>query len=157
MTSILEISARGSLILWARFHKPVCPRSGREEEKCQTLDHIRQIPYFHQAPFMRFTTVNFNIYTKLFRLLFSIWYIHRVLENRSFVINACALPEPPITRFQRNFEFILSLRGTSWYEIQRDIAIINSTCTQLHRNIGYRSQRVNYANWQLQNGLRNWK
>ena len=43
MTSIPEISARGSLILWAKFQIPVGPRSGREGEKCRPLDHMRQI------------------------------------------------------------------------------------------------------------------
>ena len=54
MTSIPEISARGSLILWAKFQIPVgprpCagPRSGREGEKCRPLDHMRHIPFIHQ-------------------------------------------------------------------------------------------------------------
>ena len=57
MTSIPEISARGSLILWAKFQIPVgprpCagPRSGREGEKCRSLHHMRQIPYVNPALF----------------------------------------------------------------------------------------------------------
>ena len=55
MKSIPEISARGSLILWARFQIPVGPRpcadhrSGREGEKCRPLDHMREIPYVHPS------------------------------------------------------------------------------------------------------------
>ena len=54
MTSIPEISARRSLILWAKFQirvgpRPcVGPRSGREGEKCRPLDHMRHIPFIHQ-------------------------------------------------------------------------------------------------------------
>ena len=66
MTSIPEISARGSLILWAKFQIPVGPRSGREGEKCRPLDHIRQIPYVHPALFLSYTGIIFCIYAKDF-------------------------------------------------------------------------------------------
>ena len=48
MTSIPEVSARGSLILWSKCQIPVGPRSDREGERCRPLDHIRQIPFIHQ-------------------------------------------------------------------------------------------------------------
>ena len=66
MTSIPEISARGSLILWAQFQIPVGPRSGREGEKCRPLDHMRQIPYVHPALFLSYTGIIFCIYAKDF-------------------------------------------------------------------------------------------
>ena len=66
MTSIPEISACGSLILWAKFQIPVGPRSGREGEKCRPLDHIRQIPYVHPALFLSYTGIIFCIYAKDF-------------------------------------------------------------------------------------------
>ena len=65
MTSIPEISARGSLIL---FQIPVGPRSSREREKCRPLDHMRQIPFIHKALFTSYTKINFHIYTKAFLL-----------------------------------------------------------------------------------------
>ena len=68
MTSIPDISTRGSLILWAKFQIPVGPRSGREGEKCRPLDHMRQIPFINQALFASYTMVNFYIYTKEFQL-----------------------------------------------------------------------------------------
>ena len=66
MTSIPEISARGSLILWAKFQIPVGPWSGREGEKCRPLDHIRQIPYVQPALFLSYTGIIFCIYAKDF-------------------------------------------------------------------------------------------
>ena len=58
MTSIPEISARGSLILWA---------DTREGKKCRPLDHIRQLPFFHQLcwhPILR----SFSLYINLFQI-----------------------------------------------------------------------------------------
>ena len=72
MTSIPEISARGSLILWAKFQilvgpRPCAgPRSGREGEKCRPLDHIRQIPYVNPALFTSYNGINFCIYARDF-------------------------------------------------------------------------------------------
>ena len=68
MTSIPEISARGSLILWAEFQIPVGPRSGREGEKCRPLDHKRHIPFVHLALFTSFSNTKFYIYSKLSHL-----------------------------------------------------------------------------------------
>ena len=68
MTSIPEISARGSLILCGEFQIPVGPRSGREGEKCRPLDHIRQVPFIHSALFSFYTNIDSHIYAKVFQL-----------------------------------------------------------------------------------------
>ena len=74
MTSIPEISARGSLILWAQFQIPVGPRSGREGEKCRLLDHMRQIPFIHQLcshPSQRWISIYIqNSFSYFFHMVF---------------------------------------------------------------------------------------
>ena len=76
MTSIPEISARGSLILWAKFQIPVdprpCvgPRSGRKGDKWRPLDHERHGYPFHQPALFTHhnARISFYIYAKLFQL-----------------------------------------------------------------------------------------
>ena len=68
MTSIPEISARGSLILWGKCLIPDGPRSGREGEKCRPLDHMRHIPFIHQLCSHPTLSIPFNIYTKLLQI-----------------------------------------------------------------------------------------
>ena len=132
MTSIPEISARGSLILRAKFQIPVGPRSGREGEKCRPLDHMRQIPFIHQAPFVSFIKFNVYIYIRDFPHISFMWYLHCVLKHCTVVIYACALSELLISSFSATLKSFCMNTGTNWYEIQRDTAI-NSR----HRCIQY--------------------
>ena len=94
MTSIPEISARGSLILWAKFQIPVGPRSGREGEKCRPLDHMWQIPFINQAPFVTYTKINFSIYTKLLHIFLpcgiyiAYWNIEDLLFTHALLQNS---------------------------------------------------------------------
>ena len=123
MTSILEISARGSLILWAKFQIPVGPRSGREGEKCRPLDHIRQIPFINQAPFASHIKINFYIFiqnssTYFFHVVFTLClgtlYICN-LRMRSF--------RTSYFKVQGNFEVILYNNSTNCGDIQSDTVI----------------------------------
>ena len=113
MTSIPEISARGSLILWAKFQIPVGPRSGREGENCRPLDHMRQIPFINQAPFAPFLMISLCIYTKLFQLCLPFGIFHCVLKHCTFIIYACALLEAII----KSFCPLCDLCDTYWYGI----------------------------------------
>ena len=99
MTSILEISARGSLILWAKFQIPVDPRSGREGEKCRPLNHIRHIPFINQALFTLYNKINFYIYAKVFQLFLRYGIYIVSWQSEQFHTNACALPQPFSWRF----------------------------------------------------------
>ena len=124
------------------------------------LDHM--IPFINQALFAPYTVANFYIYTKLFLLLFSIWYLKCVLEHCTFVFYACTLPEPLITRFQRNFEVVLS---STWYALVWDTArryhckLDLYTVASQHgvTVVKWACELCEFQNWQLQNWLRNWK
>ena len=83
MTSIPELSARGSLILWAKCQIPVGPRpcvgpkSGRKGEKCRPLDHLRHIPFIHQLcshPTLRSISVYIqNCFSHFFHVVYTLW------------------------------------------------------------------------------------
>ena len=92
MTSIPEISARGSLMLWAKFQIPVGPRPGREGENCRPLDHIRQIPFIHPAPFTFYPNIILYIYTKVFQL-FLPYGIYIVFQYSLHLSYTHALPQ----------------------------------------------------------------
>ena len=83
MTSIPEISARGSHILWAKFQIPVdpglCvgPRSGRKGEKCRPLDHTRHTPFINQLCSLTIMLGSVSIYigncsSYLFHVVFTL-------------------------------------------------------------------------------------
>ena len=69
------------------------------------------------------------------------WYSHRGLEHCTFVIYACAPPEPIISRFSIILKSFCPLCSTHSYEIQR--ATENST--QMHCNMVLAQQRTNFA------------
>ena len=128
MTSIPEVSARGSLTLWAKFQIPigprpfVGPRSGREGEKCQPLDHMRHIPFIHQLCSHVALGYIYILY-KTVPVISSKWYLHYVLKHCTFVIYACALSEPLSSGFSALLKSFSVVSGMHWNEIQRDTAI----------------------------------
>ena len=71
------------------------------------------------------------------------WYSHRGLEHCTFVIYACALPEPNISRLSTILKSFCSLCSMHSYEIQRATATKNST--QMHCNMVLAQQRTNFA------------
>ena len=145
MTSIPEISTRGSLIPWAKFQTPVgprpCvgPRSGREGENCRPLDHIRQIPFINQLcshPTLR--TIRIYIQNC------SSYFFYVVFTFCLGILYICDLrmrsSRTPYFMVQRHLEVILSsMTGNYWNEIQRESSTqLNST--QMH---------LNADNWQI--------
>ena len=142
MTSIPEISACGSLILWAKFQIPVGPRSGREGEKCRPLDHMRQIPFINQAPFAFYTKISFYIYTKLFRFSLPCG-IYIVSWKTSICYLRMRSPEPLILRFRAIVKSSVFSMSYLLVEIQQDPALKTK-----HRYIAiwcWSSQRANFA------------
>ena len=138
MTSIPEISAPDRLYCELSFIYLSAPdRAGRE--KCRPLDHMRQIPFIHKAPFVSHIMVNFYIYSKLFHIFLPCG-IYIVLKYCTFAIYASVLFRTPYFKVQRHFEVILSLL-THWQEIQRDIG----TKTRYKCIIIRRSQHANFA------------
>ena len=95
------------------------------------LDHM--ILFINQALFAPYTVANFYIYTKLFLLLFSIWYLKCVLEH--FFFTHALFQSHLLRDFSAILKSFCPLRGTRWYEIEWEIAITNPICTQLHRNM----------------------
>ena len=99
ITSISEISARGSLIQWAKCqmlvgHRPcVGPRSGWEGEKSRPLDHMKHVSFIHQLTLHTLLSINFNIYTKLLQIfcacgvcfmswnIVHLWFTHVLFQN----------------------------------------------------------------------------
>ena len=122
MTSIPEISARGSLILCAKFQIPVGPRSGREGEKCRPLDHMRHIPFFHQLC-SHLVLRSIAIYIQNY----SIYFFHVVFTLCLETLYICQLRmrffRAPYFNVQRHFEVILS---SMWYVLVGDIECFHS-------------------------------
>ena len=101
ITSISEISARGSLILWDKCQMPVgsrpCvgPRSDREGEECRPLDHMRHVSFIHQLTLHPLLSINFKIYTKLLQIFCPCGVCIMSWNNVHY---ACALSEWLISR-----------------------------------------------------------
>lgn len=105
---------------------------------------MRQITFIHQALFASYTKANFYIYIKVFRLLFSIWHLHCILEHCTFLIYASHFVVYVVrvsTRYSETLPLKLDL-----CQLHRNMALPHSTC-----------KWCEFTNWQLQNWLRNWK
>lgn len=111
-----------------------------------TLNHMRQITFIHQALLAFYTIGNFSIYIKVFRLLFSIWYLHCVLEHNTFLIYACALPG-----FSSILKSFCPLRSTRQHEIQQDITIKTRPLHSCIATWRYRTQCANDASLRTDN------
>ena len=174
MKSIPEISARGSLILWAKCQIPVgprpCvgPRSGREGEKCQALDHMRQIPFIHQLrPFTSHSNINFYIYLKLFHLFFPYGIYMGTWYGIHFFIYACTLPYSTCSCLfkygihicARAFSKIRELSAVSWSIIdclKRKVQKINVSRAKNMRHPTI-TQIKNKSKWPMRRMCFRWK
>ena len=139
MTSIPGISARGSLILWAKCQIPVgprpCvgPRSGREGEKCRPLDHMRQIPFIHQLC-SHPTVGSISIYIQNCSSHF--FHVVSTLCLGTLYICHLRMRFPRTSYFQRHFEEIsyVLLRDTMRHRSQ----------TQIHRKMAVNTLSASY-------------
>jgi len=135
MTSIPEISARGSLILWAKCQIPVgprpCvgPRSGREGEKCRSLDHRKHIPFIHQlCSHTTLRTISTYIqncssyfFNVVFMFCFGTLYICDLRMRSS---------RTTYSRYSAILKSFCPLCSTYWYEIQRESLKLGKDASQ---------------------------
>ena len=100
-------------------------------------------PFRPPALFVPCTSINFYIYTKSFQLLLPCGIYIVSWEHCTFVIYACALPEPVISRFSAILKSFCPLYGAYWYEIQPNTAIkTRHKCIAMWR---WRSQLANFT------------
>ena len=106
------------------IYQSTTDQAGRERN-VGPLGHVLQIDPFHlPALFTPYITINFCYICKIVPVISSMWYRHCVLEHHcKFVIYACTLPEPLISRFSAILKSSAPLCGTYWYEMQRDNSI----------------------------------
>ena len=93
--------------------RPPIRHGGREAEKCRPLEHMRQVPINHQLcshPILRSICTYIQICSSYF------FHVVIALRLLTFVICACALTEPHISRFSAT----LFSSDTYWYEMKRD-------------------------------------
>ena len=85
-------------------------------KEMSALRPYKTAPFHPPALLAPYTKINFYIH-KPFSDIYSMWYLLCVLKHSTFVIYACAIARPLISRFSTILELFCPLCGSYWYEI----------------------------------------